>query len=220
MEEAPKTPDAEWLVNRIAHALRNSVFAMTLQAETLALQCDDPAASTLLAQLEHVGRLVEDMLLYGRPAQPQPRRLSLGALFNSLAADGRQGSYREPAAVQLEIEAPGYVVNWDADIVRAALEKILINAVEHTPAPHEILLRVGLRGAWVHVDVVDHGEGMTSDLVETAFLPFHPQHSGRAGLGLAIAHKLLRESGGSISIESQPGRGTAVHIRLPLESPA
>lgn len=220
MEQAPKAPDAEWLVNRIAHALRNSVFAMTLQAETLALQCDDPAASTLIAQLDHVGKLVEDMLLYGRPTRPRPRRLSLGALFDSLAADGRQGLYGEPAAVQLEIEAPGFVVAWDADMVRAALEKVLINAVEHTPAPHEILLRVDLRGAWVHVDVVDHGEGMVADLVETAFLPFHPQHSGRAGLGLAIAHKLLRALGGSISIESQIGRGTSVHIRLPVESRA
>ncbi len=220
MDDAPTLLDAEWLVNRIAHALRNPIFAMTLQAETLALQCDDPATRTMLGQLEQMTAIVEDMLLYGRPAQPEPRRLSVEPLFNAIVMEYRQGVRSDPAEVRLHVEPPGLVATWDAEFVKIAVQKVLSNAVEHTPAPHEIMLEVGLEGSEVHVTVADHGEGMDGELVEKAFLPFHPQHSGRPGLGLAIAQKLLRALGGSISIESQINQGTSVHIRLPVESRA
>ncbi len=56
----------------------------------------------------------------------------------------------------------------------------------------------------------------TPEILEKALLPFYPQHSGRPGLGLAIADKFARFFGGRIEIESTPNEGSTVKCVLPL----
>ena len=80
---ASNAADTEWLVNQIAHALRNPVFAAMVQAEALSLRYRDipeaaKATSILRNQLKRLEESLDDMLLYGRPArceiQPPERR--------------------------------------------------------------------------------------------------------------------------------------------------
>ncbi len=220
MDEDPTLIDAEWLVNRIAHALKNPVFAMSLQVEALALACDDPATATVLSQLDNMNALLEDMLLYGRPARPEPERVRVAPFLEAIVREYSQGSHLPAADLRLLVEPPGLIATWDAAHVRTVLGKVLSNAVEHTPEPHEIVFRASLEGASVLLTVSDNGEGMDGEMLEKAFLPFHPQHGGRPGLGLAISRKLVRAMGGSIGIESRLGQGTTVHIRLPVEAAA
>ena len=68
----------------------------------------------------------------------------------------------------------------------------------------------------VEFTVTDRGAGIPPEILEKALLPFFPQHSGRPGLGLAIADKFARFFGGRIEIESVPGSGTTVRCILPM----
>jgi signal transduction histidine kinase len=71
---------------------------------------------------------------------------------------------------------------------------------------------------WVEVAVSDTGVGIDPELKERIFEPYFSTRVTGTGLGLAIARKAVEEHGGTIFLESEPGQGTLVSIRLPVSS--
>jgi signal transduction histidine kinase len=216
--------DREWLVNQIAHALRNPIFAATVQAEALHLRMNDPQALTktvdsLHAQLQRLSTNIDEMLLFGRPVRPTYEPVPVAEILETLAGRYANGDREEPAEVQLVTVDPGLVGHWDRNAVIVILERILDNAVQHTTAPHEI--RVSAMTApddEIAFTISDQGDGIPADMLDRVLLPFFPQHSGRPGLGLAIADKFARFLGGRVEIESVEGSGTVVRCTLPTRA--
>jgi signal transduction histidine kinase len=69
---------------------------------------------------------------------------------------------------------------------------------------------------WIEVEVSDTGEGIDPEFMERIFEPYFSTRVAGTGLGLAISRKAVEEHGGTISLESEPGVGTQVRIRLPV----
>jgi signal transduction histidine kinase len=73
--------------------------------------------------------------------------------------------------------------------------------------------------AWLHAMLIhDHGAGMDKGTVENMFIPFYSNKNNGTGLGMPIAKKIIEGHEGTIDIESHPGTGTEVLIRLPYRS--
>lgn len=213
--------DAEWLVNQIAHTLRNPIFAAMVQAEALIVRAEKSEGTTKAMQLVHrqLKRLeadLEEMLLYGRPATINNRQFDLVRLVEQLTDIYRIGETEAPAEVEL-VTCGSLEVDLDPDAVRIILDRLVRNSVQHSEPPHRIRIEVAApddRSACL--TVVDHGEGIPEDIKEKMFLPFYPQHSGRPGLGLAVASKFAHLLGGRIEIQSVPGHGTTARCTLPI----
>lgn len=216
------TADREWLVNQIAHALRNPIFAATVQTEALQLRAHDPAGviktvDSLHGQLQRLSTSIDEMLLFGRPIRSSPEPISVAEVLSSLVTRYRNGDRQEPAEVTVNTIEPGLTAHWDRNVVAVIFERLLDNAVQHTKAPHEIRIStVPAPDGMIEITVSDQGPGIAPDILEKALLPFFPQHSGRPGLGLAIADKFSRFLGGHIEIESVQGSGTVARCVLPL----
>jgi len=115
------------------------------------------------------------------------------------------------------------VVVLDPDRFKQILTNIVVNAFKYGNGS-EVVLRigpttVGPRKA-LAIEVRDGGRGMTQEQVARAFVPFEQtdRRSEGAGLGLAIVNELVRLMGGTIAIDSQPGKGTGVSITLPYDT--
>jgi signal transduction histidine kinase len=218
------TADREWLVNQIAHALRNPIFAATVQTEALQLRAHDPAGVTktvesLHGQLQRLSTSIDEMLLFGRPILSSPEPISVAEILSSLQTRYRNGDRQEPADVTVAAVDPGLTAHWDRNVVAVIFERLLDNAVQHTEAPHEIrIAALADPNGTVTITISDQGAGIAPEILENAMLPFYPQHSGRPGLGLAIAEKFARFLGGRIEIESVQGTGTVARCVLPLRA--
>jgi two-component system sensor histidine kinase AtoS len=217
--------DAEWLVNQIAHTLRNPIFAAMVQAEALMVRAEKSEGTTRAMQLVHrqLKRLeadLEEMLLYGRPATVNCRRFDLVRLVEQLADIYQIGETEAPAAVEL-VTCGSLDVDLDPDAVRIILDRLVSNSIQHSGPPHPIRIEVSAPDdRTACLTVIDEGEGIAEDIKEKMFLPFYPQHSGRPGLGLAVASKFAHLLGGRIEIDSVPGRGTVARCTLPISSSA
>ncbi len=215
------TVDQEWLVNQIAHALRNPIFAALVQSEALSLKAGGDesiarSAHMIQKQLKRLEDNLEEMLLLGREPKLNIRAADLAAVVENTVEAARQGVFGEPAEVGFDPGSGTAEVVSDPDAVRVIVERLLTNAIEHTAPPHPV--DVGIDRPTpdtIRLSVSDRGEGIADDVWDQIFLPFYPQHAGRPGLGLSVAAKFAHALGGRIEIESNPGEGTVAHCILP-----
>jgi signal transduction histidine kinase len=212
---------SEWLINQIAHALRNPIFAGLVQTELLGLRMSKDseagrALEMLRSQLHRLETIVSDMLRFGRPVVVSPRHLQVTDLLQAMVTECAQGACGEPAQLEMSVVPEGLEVEWDPTAVRNILAPVITNAVQHTEPPHPITLEVHETDhGTVRLAIRDQGGGIPDDLLTQALLPFAPQHHGRPGLGLAIARKFAAALGGTLAITTTVGEGTEVLIELP-----
>lgn len=116
--------------------------------------------------------------------------------------------------------APLPVVVGHASLLALLFQNLVGNAVKFVPAERTPQVRVSARrdGEWVVVTVSDNGIGIAAGDLGKLFTPFKRLHARRkfdgTGLGLAICKRIVDALDGRIEIESEPGAGSSVHVRL------
>ncbi|HEX2871862.1 MAG TPA: HAMP domain-containing sensor histidine kinase [Polyangiaceae bacterium] len=111
-------------------------------------------------------------------------------------------------------------VEADPRLLRRLLDNLLQNADKYSDRHSPILVRVMAEANGVLVEVTDHGVGIDADDLPHVFEPFfrsdrsRSRGTGGAGLGLALAKRIVELHRGSIEIQSKPGQGTTVQVRL------
>ena len=184
-------------------------------------------------QAARMGLLVEDLLLLARLDQQRPLERSPVDLL-ALAADAVTDASAVAPDRRIELvlgsgdDRPGHalVVLGDSERLRQVLANLVGNALRHTPAGSPVEVRVGeaaLDGRpGAAVEVVDHGPGLTPEQTERVFERFYradPARSGAdggTGLGLSIVAALVAVHGGTVQVDSVPGRGARFRVVLPL----
>jgi two-component system OmpR family sensor kinase len=184
-------------------------------------------------QAARMGLLVEDLLLLARLDQQRPLDRSPVDLL-ALAADAVTDAAAVAPDRRIELvlgsgdDRPRHalVVLGDSERLRQVLANLVGNALRHTPAGSPVEVRVGeaaLDGRpGAAVEVVDHGPGLTPEQTERVFERFYradPARSGAdggTGLGLSIVAALVAVHGGTVQVDSVPGRGARFRVVLPL----
>ncbi|MBO4205298.1 sensor histidine kinase [Micromonospora echinofusca] len=218
----------------VSHELRTPLTAIRGYAEALAdgVVGPDQAArtgQTMLAEAEHLDRLVSDLLALARleaadfPLEPVP--VDLGRL----AADAARTWQARCAAVQVDFRAElpaGPVVAYtDPGRIRQVVDGLLENALRVVPPDAPVVLAVRAAGpgptAGGIVEVRDGGPGFTDDDLSVAFErgALHQRYRGvrkvGSGLGLALAAGLVRRLGGTVTAGHAPEGGARFTVVLP-----
>lgn len=169
-----------------------------------------------------MGNLVEDLLALARLDQGRPLaadRVDLGRLVDDAGRDARAVDPRRAVTVAID---DGLVVTGDEDRLRQVLANVVGNALVHTDAGTPVSLRAARVDGQAVVEVRDEGPGMAPDVAARAFERFYradpsrSRHRGGTGLGLSIVDATMAAHGGTVELDTQPGAGTTVRIRLPL----
>ncbi|MBN9122011.1 MAG: HAMP domain-containing protein [Planctomycetes bacterium] len=211
-----------------SHQLRTPLAALIGQVE-VALRRDRDSAEyrrTLTAVLDQAGRLrrvVEALLFLARSEAdarlPGVERVDLAAWVPGRLRDRADG----PRAGELVFEpfaaeVPALV---HPDLFGELLDALLDNALKYSAPGTPIAVRVGRDPAGVWAEVEDRGCGIAQDDLPHLFRPFFRSETARrrgvpgAGLGLAVAARIAAALDGSITAESEPGRGSRFRVRLP-----
>jgi signal transduction histidine kinase len=136
------------------------------------------------------------------------------------AASGIRARARDKG-IDLEVDKPGSAVtlSCDRNRVEMALTNLISNAVKFTDAGGTVRVSAAREGPMARFDVVDNGRGIAPEDLPMVFERFYrgrDAHSEGAGLGLAIARSIARAHGGSIRVESEPGKGSRFTLRIPI----
>lgn len=202
----------------LAHEIRNPIAAMRLRAENALARAasDDPRQrGALIAIVEQIDRL--DTLLASMLAMTQPFRFEPRPVGLSKWAEERLSGLGERAAVaSIELRAHIEASEWVFDPIQLAraIDNLLLNALQHTPAGGTITLAIKAHARSLIIRVSDTGNGIAPDIRGRLFEPFASARAEGTGLGLALAREIASLHGGSVrALEVE--HGACLEIELP-----
>jgi two-component system sensor histidine kinase HydH len=214
---------------QMAHDIKNPLAALFGAARLL----EDPAPGQsreeqlqflrlLVGQAERIRAIVDKYERIGR-VEPVATRVQVNDVVRRVV--GAQLLAVEGVEVRLDLDDRLPECDADADLVASALENVVRNALEAMPRGGALRVQTRLESpaageTTVVVRVEDSGEGMDARRAERAFDDFYTTKATGSGLGLAFVRRVVIAHGGNASLESRPGEGTAVELRLPAATPA
>jgi signal transduction histidine kinase/tetratricopeptide (TPR) repeat protein len=219
----------------VSHEFRTPLTSIRYMAELLQRgRVPDEARKqeyyeTISGESERLSRLVENLLDFSKIEAGVKEYRMEAADVAALAADVA-GRFRRQAALKdfvLETEiADGLPrVRVDRDALGRAVFNLLDNAVKYSGQDPRIILRVWAAGDDVRLQVEDHGVGISKPEQKRIFEKFYRAGSATesevkgSGIGLPLVEHVARAHGGDVELESEPGRGTRVTIRIPVGLP-
>ena len=207
----------------IAHDFNNVLNGILAHVGVaLTLAPPDPPLTQALERLRKAalegGATVEKVQEFSRQRKDQEfSQVSFSQLVEELAGELRA---RAPELKIEQLVAPAMSVHGNQGELGDALRAIVDNAVEalrgHGKSPAVITLELSVDGDDLILLVSDTGRGMSRDVRRRAFDPFFTTKGSRTqGLGLSLAFGIVQRHGGRIDLDSRPGKGTRVKVRLP-----
>ncbi len=171
---------------------------------------------------ERMRKLVYDILYYTKERDLELSKVNVLQFAGEVAAN--MDIKIRGANIEFECDFEPFLGEFeiDASLMRAAFVNILENAMEaciedKADKDHKIVFRVSRDGGFIQFDFVDNGPGMTKEDIKKIFNMFYSSKGSRGtGLGLFVTKKTIRKHGGTISLESEPGKGAHFQIRLPV----
>lgn len=206
----------------IAHEVKNPLAAVRGAVQVigsrLAGQANDAAIiKEIIARLDALNDLIQDLLVFARPPAPKPVRVDLRSLVESVATLLK----RDPAFHSLDVHVGGEAPHALADpnLLTIAVQNLLINAAQAQQGRGDITITLSaLPPASAQIEIKDSGPGIPPEIRAALFRPFKTTKARGTGLGMATAKRLIESQGGEIAVQC-PARGGTI-VTLIVNAPA
>lgn len=222
--ESERSKMISLLAAGVAHEIGNPLNSLYLHLQFLQRLFADPdfdraEASEELkdarGEVERLDAIINQFLRALRPGKPRLAPLDLKSLvLESLHFIRHEIADRK---IQLDFYWDENVprVNGDAVQLKQAFYNLVKNAFQSMPSGGHLSVRCSADDSFVMLSVSDSGRGIAKEDREKIFQPYFTTKPGGNGLGLMIVERIVREHGGSLALDSEPGQGATFTISLP-----
>lgn len=217
------------LAAEVAHEIRNPLTVMKMLYHSLDLKFPkaDPRAKDaqiLGEKIEHLNKIVEQILAFARTTEPKFAPVSLNELVEELGLLVRHKLRNQNIQFTHKLDANLPLVMADATQLEQAFLNLILNAAEAMPSGGKLTVTSqavtvdnSVKSTHVVVEFKDTGEGMTEEQRKRAFSSVLSTTKAKGtGLGLAIVGRVVETHRGEIQIKSRVGHGTSISVLLPL----
>ncbi len=163
-------------------------------------------------QTEYVNKIVQDLQDYAKPLKPTLKEIDLQKVCEELLSKSK---VPENVSVSCKVEPEARQLFSDPDILKRIMVNLVTNAVQAMPQGGKLSLQAHLNGDDTVLSVDDTGCGIPKDVGLKLFTPLFTTKSKGQGFGLAVVKRMTDALGGTVSFESEVGKGTKFFIRLP-----
>ncbi len=219
-----------------SHELRAPVALIRTTAEVAVLRRNRPAEEYLatlddiLEESERTSQLVDSLMLLARADSGKETLdfmpLDAASIVRGAAEHGEKLARSHGLRFTVDVPESAIPVQGDADALRRALLILMDNAAKYTPEGGSVEVKAAAQNGSAVVSVADNGIGIADTDLLHIFDRFwradkaRSREHGGVGLGLAIAKWIAQTHGGSLDVESELGKGSVFHLRVPLDQGA
>jgi signal transduction histidine kinase len=228
IERQEKLASLGVLAAGVAHEIRNPLTAIKARVFTLKKAVGDQStalkdAYVIEREIGRLERIVRNVLLFARPAEPKRQPISALVLLRDVA--DLMGAQLEKSSITLTVAASAdATIRGDPEQLKQVLLNLVRNAAESIGERGQITLclhteRTSLDGRLLDaaiLEVVDTGKGIPQEVQKRLFDPFYTTKAAGTGLGLPIAARIVEQHEGALRYKTEMGRGTTFGIALPL----
>jgi signal transduction histidine kinase len=206
----------------LAHELRNPLGTIRASAEMLnrSVAAENEVAREVAGfiaeEVDRTNSLVTRFLDFVRPLELRPAIADLAQVLDrSVSMVEREAAARE-VTIYKNYSPDIRPFPLDAELMERVFYNLLANAAQATAPGGAVTIKTRPMGANAEISVIDRGEGIEPKIMDTIFNPFFTTKADGVGLGLAICSKIVDQHGGTITVESERGKGSVFRVCLPL----
>jgi signal transduction histidine kinase len=207
----------------LAHEIRNPLASISGAAAILARSQDlDPKNTKCLqvitSECERLNRLLTNFLNFARPRPPRLQSVLLGPVLENVLEVAGHGVRGKTVPFEKTIEPDLPPVECDPEQLEQVLLNLMINAIEASPEGEAVTLSAAAQDGRIAIGVSDRGHGVAPAHVDRLFDPFFTTKEHGTGLGLPVAHQIVRQMGGSLVASPNAGPGMTFSVLLPAKA--
>ena len=221
--ESEKVASIMNLAAGVAHELGNPLNSINIHLQLMLRRLkesgeDDKLGKSLetcIKEVERLDGIIAHFLEAIRPSAPDFRETNLLDLLEETLRGREEELKARKVSAQAEAGAKDPVVFADPEQLKQVFFNVIGNAID--AMDKDLKLRVITSGddENVYVQFVDSGVGIAKEDVPKVFEPYYTTKKGGHGIGMMIVYRIMRDHGGDVGIDSKPGAGTIVTLRLP-----
>jgi PAS domain S-box-containing protein len=207
----------------VGHDIRNPLQAITsdvyLAKSDLAAMPEGEEKQSLQESLieieknvEYINKIVQDLQDYARPLSPAAKEIDVDSVFDDVLV---KKAIPKGIKVSRKVEAGAEKVVSDPDLLKRIMANLTNNAVQAMPDGGKLTVRAHREEKDYVITVEDNGVGIPEDAKSRLFTPLFTTKSKGQGFGLVVIKRITEALGGTISFESEVGKGTKFILRLP-----
>jgi signal transduction histidine kinase len=210
---------------QLAHEIKNPLGSIRLGVEMLREYAvsDDAVKTINLVErgIHHLNKLVVDVTQFSRKRRLEPSEVDLHELIDSSLELVSDRVREKETPIERDYSATAIRGIWDDEQLREVFVNLLGNAIDASQPKSAVRITTEfLDGALAkkraRIVITDHGSGMDRKTQGRLFEPFFTTKKRGTGLGLSIVRQIIDLHGGSIEVESEPGKGTSLRVELPV----
>jgi len=234
LREAERRATVGQVAAMVGHDLRNplqvimnTIYLAREKAKQLPLQRGSRGAKELMGtireamdelerQARYMDKIVSDLQAYSRPVVPIPRQTNIPALVREVLSSIRLG---EEIEVKTNFDPILETVVADPDMLKKVLFNLTINAVQAMPSGGTLTISTLKCDDLMVLEVKDTGVGISKENMKKLFTPFFTTKAKGQGMGLTVCKRLVEAHDGTISVESEEGKGSIFTVIIPVRPP-
>jgi signal transduction histidine kinase len=207
----------------LAHEIRNPLAGIAGVIEIIGRDLPENSnvrgiLKEVRAEVQHINRIVTDLLETARPKPPQFRMADLNGTAEHSVMFARQQITAKPIKIELVRDENLPALMHDTGQIHQVLLNLLLNAAQAIPDKGEVRVTIGRDDPYATIMVEDSGVGIAPEHLANIFRPFFTTKGHGTGLGLSLAKRIVEDHGGRIEVTSEVGKGSTFVVKLPLHA--
>lgn len=226
--------DLTKLTGELAHELKNPLSSIKVNLKLIAEELESLGSgeqrpdrdyararrklTVIQQETDRLERILDGFLKYiGRP-EVKPTQVDLNEMVGDMVDFYMPQAQSHGVTIRHHLSPKPLVCGADSAMLKQVMLNLFINAQQAMTDGGELMVRTQKIDSSAQIQISDTGPGIPPDKIERIFEPFFSSKHDGSGLGLATAKRIVDAHNGSLTVASEPGKGTAFTIEIPLAS--
>ncbi|HOL69855.1 MAG TPA: ATP-binding protein [Bryobacteraceae bacterium] len=206
----------------LAHEIRNPLASISGAAAILSRSRDlspkdAKCLDIIMSESQRLNGLLTNFLNFARPRPPRLQTVELEPVLDNVLGLAAHGVRGKTVRFEKKIDPNLEPVECDPEQLEQVLLNLMINAIEASPEGETVTLSAETGDGKISIGVIDRGHGVAPGHIDRLFDPFFTTKEHGTGLGLPVAHQIVRQMGGSLVARPNDGQGMTFAVVLPAK---
>lgn len=216
------------LAGGLAHEIKNPLSTLNINLQLMKEDMQNPTEENskrayrkiqiLLKEIQRLEEVLNDFLRFAKGQKLELEERDVNDVLDEVV-DFVTPEIKQKNILVLKSYDPNLpLCRIDGNLIKQAILNVIINAEQAMESGGELMIRTSRHKNHVQIDITDTGVGIPKDMHDKIFQVYYSTKKTGTGLGLPTAKRIIEEHRGTISVQSDEGKGTNVSIRLPINA--